>query len=239
MSLDISSNPAILLGRQANLKKGTAVTVVEEGYTFDPYRPSQVDWFVYDRIFRIQESASTTLWFGAPYFGGSEPGWYSQAYGHVSAMIFPGSPSRGPLEIVKEAVQVVKYEISSTPMFSQTRLITFKNPTDDTIMFICRGISAPTFGGRVERQSTPPSPPTREMNLLVLHDDQEGRIIAGGERQVIQGNLAPCGFVPDEGQRVAEVPVPEDILRLGLSEVYENYMVDVEAEQPTLKRKPQ
>jgi hypothetical protein len=75
------------------------------------------------------------------------------------------------------------------------------------------------------------------MNLLVLHDDQEGGIIAGRERHVTQSNLASCGFVPDEGQRVVEVSVPDEISRLGLSEIYENFVVDVEAEQPTLKRK--
>jgi hypothetical protein len=76
------------------------------------------------------------------------------------------------------------------------------------------------------------------MNLLILHDAQDGRIIAAGERDVTQGNLAPCGFVSDEGKRVVEVSVAEDISRLGLSEIYENFVVDVQAGQPTLKRKP-
>jgi hypothetical protein len=38
-------------------------------------------------------------------------------------------------------------------------------------------------------------------------------------------------------ERSVEVAVPEEISRLGLSEIYENFVVDVAAEQPTLKRK--
>jgi len=226
------------------------VIEVEEGYTFDPYRPSQVHWFVYDRSFYLLPGAQATFWFGAPYFDGVEPGWPSLDYGHVSIMLFPGSlggvpTGRGPLEIVKEGVQLVDYEISGTPMRSQVRLITLHNPTDEPIAFRCRGIQAPVWGGSPGSRSTPPSPPIKEMNLLILHDGQEGRIIAAGERHAAQGSLAPCGFVPDEGrqgqrgQRVVEVFVPEEISRLGLLEIYENFVVDLEAEQPTLKRKPE
>jgi hypothetical protein len=219
-------------------RKGTAVTVVEEGFIFNPYTASQVHWFVYDRLFELLPRERTTLWFGAPYLGGSEPGWRSQDFGHVSVMIFPDSPSEGPLEIVKEGVKRVRYELEGSLWVSQVRLITLHNPTDGRITFLCRGISAPVYGGDPGRQPTPLAPRTNEMNLLVLHDGQEGRIVAAGERYVTQGNLGPCGFMSDEGQQVAQVSVPEEISRLGRSEIYENFVVDVEAEQPTLKRKP-
>jgi hypothetical protein len=42
-------------------RKGTAVTVVEEGFTFNPNRPSQVHWFVYDRLFDLHPGEQTTL----------------------------------------------------------------------------------------------------------------------------------------------------------------------------------
>ena len=219
-------------------RKGTAVTVVEEGFTFNPYTASQVHWFVYDRHFVLPPGEQTTLWFGAPYLGGSEPGWRSIDFGHVSVMITPMSSGEGPLEIVKEGVKRVHYEIEGSRRISQLRLITLHNPTDGWISFLCRGISAPVWGGDPGLQPTPLESPTNEMNLLVLHDGQEGKIVAAGERYVTQGNLGPCGFVSDEGQRVVEVSVPEEISRLGRSEIYENFVVDVEAKQPTLKRKP-
>jgi hypothetical protein len=211
--------------------------VVEEGHIFDPYRPSQVHWYIYDGLFHLPPGAQSTLWFSAHYFGGGEPGWHSQDFGHVSIMISPSSFGDGPLEIVKEGVQRARYTIQGNSFFAQTRLLTLHNPTDRSVTFLCRGISAPAFGGPWESRPTPSSPPTSEMNLLVLHDDQEGGIIASRERHVTQSNLASCGFVPDEGQQVVEVSPPEEISRLGFSEIYENFVVDVEAEQPTLKRK--
>jgi hypothetical protein len=76
------------------------------------------------------------------------------------------------------------------------------------------------------------------MQLFVVHDGQ-GRILAAGERRVTQTDLAPCGFVPGEGQRAVEVEVPEEYSGLGLGQICEGLDVDVEAERPTLKRKPE
>jgi len=74
------------------------------------------------------------------------------------------------------------------------------------------------------------------MQLFVVHDGQ-GRIIAAGERRLTEASLAPCGFVPDEGQRAVEVEVPEEYSGLGLGQICESLVVDVEAERPSLKRK--
>ena len=131
------------------------------------------------------------------------------------------------------------YTINDSHFRSFLRLITFRNPTPEHLTFQCRTIRAPAWGSW-GGQPTPPSPPTNEMNLLVL-DDGHGEILAAGEQRISETNLAPCGFVPDEeqpGQRVAEVSVPEEISRLGLSEIFENFVVDMGADQPTLKRKP-
>ena len=131
------------------------------------------------------------------------------------------------------------YMIKDNHMRAYVRLITLHNPTDEWIHFHCRAIRAPAWGSWGGRP-TPPSPSINEMNILALYDGQ-GRIVAAGDRPVTQTNLAPCGFVPDEGegQRAGEFEVTEDISRLELSEICENFVVDIGAERPALKRKPE
>jgi hypothetical protein len=213
------------------------VTVVE-GQFFDPYRPSEVHWFHFELYsFRLGPRRQAKFWFGAP-----GRGWTYEDYGHVSAMLYPGTSGKGPLEIVKEGVEQVTYTVNDSTYQAHLRLITFRNPTDEWLHFDCRGIRAPVRAGDPGSRPTSPSPPTNERNLVVLRDGQDGRIIAAGERRITQTDLAPCGFVPDEerpGERAVEVPVPEEISGLGLSEICENFVIDVEAEQPTLKRKPE
>ena len=206
------------------------------GILFNPYRPSEVHWFSFDiEVFQLSPGQQATFWFSTP----RHHGWSVEDYGHVSAMMHFDSPSEGPLEVVGEGVQRKTYTAADGSTYSShLRLMTFRNPTNESLRFHCRAIQAPVRAESWGSQPTQPSPPTNEMNLLVLHDGQ-GRIIAAGEKALYQTNLAPCGIVPDEGQRAVEPEIPEEFSGLGLVQICENSVVDVEAERPTLKRKPE